>query len=154
MKQLETKDCKYCGEQIAISAKKCKHCNEWLEDNHSNNKTEENNDNKSTGFSTRIISSIFLFGIGWSLFKFGSWKLIIGKKIPTIVQYINSGNLKTNIIWEENGILFRFNEKFYGFTNNHHYFDSPILQWFMLIFSIMSFIYAINMLLFGSYGDD
>jgi uncharacterized membrane protein YvbJ len=28
----ETKNCPYCGEQILIVAKKCKHCGEWLED--------------------------------------------------------------------------------------------------------------------------
>ncbi len=28
-----TKLCPYCSEQILITAKKCKHCGEWLEDN-------------------------------------------------------------------------------------------------------------------------
>ena len=28
---VQTKQCPYCGEQILIVAKKCKHCNEWLE---------------------------------------------------------------------------------------------------------------------------
>ena len=26
----ETKQCPYCGEEILIAAKKCKHCGEWL----------------------------------------------------------------------------------------------------------------------------
>lgn len=28
----ETKKCPYCSEQILITAKKCKHCGEWLEE--------------------------------------------------------------------------------------------------------------------------
>lgn len=29
---METRTCPYCGEEISINAKKCKHCKEWLED--------------------------------------------------------------------------------------------------------------------------
>lgn len=29
----EKKECPYCGEEILITAKKCKHCGEWLDDN-------------------------------------------------------------------------------------------------------------------------
>jgi hypothetical protein len=29
----EVKRCPYCGEEILIAAKKCKHCGEWLNDN-------------------------------------------------------------------------------------------------------------------------
>jgi len=28
----ETKKCPYCSEEILLSAKKCKHCGEWLEE--------------------------------------------------------------------------------------------------------------------------
>lgn len=29
--QLRTKQCRFCGEQIAVAATKCKHCGEWLQ---------------------------------------------------------------------------------------------------------------------------
>lgn len=32
----ETKKCPYCDEEIKYSAKKCKHCGEWIDDNNSN----------------------------------------------------------------------------------------------------------------------
>lgn len=35
----ETKRCPYCGEEISINAKKCKHCKEWLEEPSSTAKT-------------------------------------------------------------------------------------------------------------------
>lgn len=28
----KTKKCPYCGEEILAIAKKCKHCNEWLDE--------------------------------------------------------------------------------------------------------------------------
>lgn len=35
------KQCPYCGEEILIAAKKCKHCGEWLENKDSNNNNLE-----------------------------------------------------------------------------------------------------------------
>lgn len=32
----ETKNCPYCGEEILVVAKKCKHCGEWLDGSHQN----------------------------------------------------------------------------------------------------------------------
>ena len=32
MSEKQTKNCPYCGEEILASAKKCKHCGEWLEE--------------------------------------------------------------------------------------------------------------------------
>lgn len=33
MENSETKQCPYCGEEILVVAKKCKHCGEFLDDN-------------------------------------------------------------------------------------------------------------------------
>lgn len=152
---MEVKNCTYCGEQIATAAKKCKHCNEWLEEVNEKNNSKKIDKDKPADFWTRIISSIFLLGTGWILFKFGSWHLVLGKKISILLQYISSGSLeKRNLIWEENGIAFRFNDSFYGFAKNGHYFDSPLVQWIMLFISLGLFIWSIEMLLFGKYGDD
>ena len=30
-KQINTRQCSYCGEEILVIAKKCKHCGEWFE---------------------------------------------------------------------------------------------------------------------------
>ena len=32
MEESQMKQCPYCGEDISINAKKCKHCGEWLEE--------------------------------------------------------------------------------------------------------------------------
>lgn len=32
MEESQIKQCPYCGEDISINAKKCKHCGEWLEE--------------------------------------------------------------------------------------------------------------------------
>ena len=37
----EKKNCPYCGEEILAVAKKCKHCGEWLDDEHNKDKYKE-----------------------------------------------------------------------------------------------------------------
>lgn len=37
----ETKNCPFCGEEIMATAKKCKHCGEWLEKQEENLETKE-----------------------------------------------------------------------------------------------------------------
>lgn len=155
------KQCPFCGEEILSTAKKCKHCGEWLDgkpDNEKQNNVskKESQENKEfIGFGSRIIGTLILAGIGWALFYFGSWHLILGKKIDLFLLYISNGQLKQqSIILEGDGFLFRINEKYFGFVKDGHFFDSPVIQWIMLILSIGVFFWAIQMLLTGDFGSD
>ena len=46
MMDKETKRCPYCGEEILATAKKCKHCKEWLIDRQDKVSTEPDNDGR------------------------------------------------------------------------------------------------------------
>jgi hypothetical protein len=140
-----TKKCPFCGEEIAVTAQKCKHCGEWLE------QTVE----KSSNWGTRLLKSIIFGAVGWACFYFGSWHLIIGQKISLMSQYLSSGKLALqDFIWEDDGVVFRIDEKYYGFVKNSQFFDSPFIQWIMLGLSIGAFVMALEMLIFGYTSDD
>jgi hypothetical protein len=129
---MDTKRCPYCGEEILAVAKKCKHCGEMLE-------KEE-----PLGCGGRIVPFFILAGIGWALFHFGSWHLILGKKISILSQLLSAGAFKKllfvndilssgklkpqNFILGENGVLLRINDGYYGFVMDTHFFDSPVIQ--------------------------
>lgn len=155
------KQCPFCGEEILSTVKKCKHCGEWLEGKPDteiqNNVSKEGSqeDKESLGFGGRIVGTLILAGVGWALFYFGSWHLILGKKINLFLQYLSTGQLKQqSVILEGDGFLFRINEKYFGFVKDGRFFDSPLIQWIMLILSIGAFIWAIQMLLTGNFGSD
>ena len=156
-----TTTCPYCGGEIAVDVTKCKHCGEWLknkpstETQNNNSKKKKQEDDESLGIGGRIFVSLILSGIGWALFYFGSWHLILGKKISVFLQYFTTGQLKQqSIIVDEDGFVFRINEKYYGFIKDAHFFDSPVIQWIMLLLSLGAFVWAIQMLLTGNFGDD
>jgi len=155
------KQCPFCGEEILSTAKKCKHCGEWLDGKHGDeiqnhvSKKESQENKESIGFGGRIIGALILAGIGWALFYFGSWHLILGMKIDLFLQYLSTGQLKQqSVILEGDGFLFRINEKYFGFVRDGHFFDSPVIQWIMLILTIVVFFWAIQMLLTGDFGSD
>lgn len=154
------KQCPFCSEEISPTAKKCKHCGEWLEDkpdeieNLTTEKKLEDGE-EPIGLWGRIIASIVIGGVGWALFYFGSWSLVLGKKINIFLQYLSTGQLKQqSFILESSGFVFRINENYYGFIRNERFFDSPLIQWIMLILSIGVFILAIQILLTGDFGSD
>ena len=158
----EVKKCPFCGEEILVTAKKCKHCGEWLEGKQGatekietkKDKKDEDED-KPWGFGGRVVVSLILAGVGWALFHFGSWHIVFSQKISLMLQYLSTGKLEAqNFILEEDCFVFRINEKYYGFVKDVHFFDSPVLQWIMLILALGAFIWAIEMLLTGSFGDD
>ena len=52
----ETKQCPFCGEEININAKKCKHCGEWLEETQTEVEEQPEtiqNGNNSNGWGNR-----------------------------------------------------------------------------------------------------
>ena len=143
---IETIKCPYCGEEIAVEATKCKHCGEWL---------QEDEEDGSRSIGRRISISLVLFGVGWALFHFGSWHLVLGKKINIYLQYFTTGQLKQqDFILGEGGLVFRINEKYYGLAKDVHFFDSSVIQWAMLFLSLLAFIWAIQLLFTGSFGSD
>ncbi len=155
------KNCPFCGEEILEAAKKCKHCNEWLEKDLEESLNKENKnkeeDEEFTFLERLIASSVFLL-ISWLLYYFGSWSLVLGKKIDTsllqVLDFLQTGVItKNDLILESEGILFRINKGYYGFVRNNHFFDSPFIQWIMLFASIGIMLMAIWILIFGNIED-
>ena len=156
----EKRECPYCGEEILATAKKCKHCGEWLEEdiqaegeNEDSGEAIKEDDKQSRGaqlfFGLLIVAVMFL--VGFLLFKYGGWEIIWGKsKSETTVWLLKEvGQLNItltdvkNFIFNANGVLIRVNDGFYGLMRSVEYFDSPIIQWIMLVLSIPFFGYGI-----------
>lgn len=155
-----TKKCPYCDEEIAIAAKKCKHCGEWLEEKQlaaEEIETKEKKEEEVLGFGGRIRDFLIFAGIGWVLFHFGSWHLVLGTKISIwskIWQFLDNQSFDNpSFILDANNFLFRINSKYYGLGNDGRFFDSPVLQWIMLLFALSAFFCAIKTLISGSFMD-
>jgi hypothetical protein len=153
---METKQCPYCGEEILATAKKCKHCGEWLEqqadkelieeDNEGNDEEDGNDDENASNIVSRVVTTLILAGVGWLLFHFGSWHIFINKQVSAVIYWL--GNQKSLIV-EQEGILIRINDKYYGFVQDGHFFDSPVIQWIMLFVALSAFAMALKVLIFG-----
>ncbi len=128
----KTKNCPFCNEEILSKAEKCKHCNEWL--------TEDISDDEDSSWIGRIIHSITYFAIAISLFYFGGWKVVLGELLFSV----------NDAIYTKNVLLLKFNDKYYGFVRTAEFFDSSIIQWLMLGLAVAMFWAMIEKLLFDS----
>jgi hypothetical protein len=158
---MSIKNCPYCGEEILSTAKKCKHCDEWLEEktdtdisNASENESNDNVQEKKESIGERVGIFLILSLIGRALFYFGSWNLVLGEKINAFFQFLIYGNHQKDFILESKGIVFRINEGYWGFAQDGRFFDSPIIQWIMLFLSLGAFFYALRGLILGFGSDD
>lgn len=119
----------------------------------SNKLTKENTSHeeneKMTG-TEKIVASVIITLIGVSLFYFGGWDLIFAEK-SSILSYITNNK---GLVFVEEGILIRINRAYYGFVKDTPFFDSPIIQWIMLIFSLGAFSWALQILFFGKIIDN
>lgn len=154
--EANTKKCPYCQETIAAGAMKCKHCGEWLNKKdvaaHNSSSTVEEDDERM-GFGSRVFGFLLSAGLGWLLYHFGSWYLLINAKISS--SYLITGRYEAqDIIWEDDGIALRINDGYYGFVNDARFFDSPIIQWFMLIGALGFFYEAVRLLILGNSSYD
>jgi hypothetical protein len=107
-----------------------------------------------TKFGKRVLLFLIFSGIGRALFHFGSWHLVLGEKVNAFLQFLIYGNHQKDFILESEGIVFRINEGYWGFARDGRFFDSPVIQWIMLILSLSAFFYALQWLIFGLDIDD
>lgn len=58
------------------------------------------------------------------------------------------------MVFIEEGILVRIDKAYYGFIKDTSFFDSPIIQWIMLLLSFGTFWWALQILIFGKIVDN
>jgi uncharacterized Zn-finger protein len=148
------KNCPYCSEEILETAEKCIHCNEWLvEVDETEHETEYEN-KYDFSFFRRVAKSLIIAGVGLGLFHFGSWHLVLGKKVSALQQFLQflktwQLKLEQDFILDYYTILIRINDSYWGFARDTYFFDSPVLQWIMLGLSIGALVWALEVLILG-----
>lgn len=147
--------CPACGEEILTTAKKCKHCGEWV--GNQSNPTPEDSDSKETkaeekptSIGDRIGNAAIFSGISVALFYFGSWYLAVGYEFNNLAIRL----AKPGMIFNDYCFVFRIGSKYYGFMRGVRFFDSPFIQWAMLTISAIVFGWAIQTLLTGKIESD
>lgn len=144
--------CPYCGEEILAVAKKCKHCGEWLEEEALSDDNQEYDENvyedescsnDRLGCLGRILVAIAFVIVSVLIFVYGGWNIVWGHEFTkgerALIQLAakeSSSEIVTNkeqsFIVDEDALLVRVNEKFYGVIKEDRFFDSPLIQWIML----------------------
>ena len=76
--------------------------------------------------------------IGFALLFFGGWHLQFGGWLPGPFQQL-SDSLALG-----HGFLFRINSEWYGMYMDARFFDSPVIQWFMLFVGFSNLGYALK----------
>lgn len=107
---METKNCPYCGEEVKLLAKKCKHCGEWFDENAENKNEKKEIVIKKIGnnLNYKLLITIcwiaiaveFFLGIYFGL-KFFLWDFSSTQEFFGVIQgirYLAFGALFTYIL--------------------------------------------------------
>lgn len=100
---METKNCPYCGGEIMATAKKCKHCGEWLVDRQqspqhtSKSETQPQEDVEIKHSNTK---KIILFVVGGIILAFVIWLIIIKNQKSDWEKAMEQYNSQTPYIEE------------------------------------------------------
>lgn len=127
--------------------------------------TEEEKDNSISYIMENLVQStkefILCLVIAILLFKLGGWNLVCGKEMSShdlITMHIVARHPKSaaksgvyatkslGFISNDKGLLVRVNKRLFGVYKDNHIFDSPVIQWIMLSFSIGAIFVAIERL--------
>ena len=99
----------------------------------------------SAGFINRLIVAVTFFIGEFLFFEFGSWRIILGKQLSIweaglVNVAAKYGELHTDktqsFIVNKDMALLRVNKKYFGVLKDDRYFDSPIIQWIMIVVSV------------------
>lgn len=100
---METKNCPYCGGEIMKTAKKCKHCGEWLED-----RPQETSTQTSTNFVSDEVEikhsntkKIMLIVVGVLVLVFVIWIIILKNQKSDWEKAMEQYNSQSSYIEDE-----------------------------------------------------